>query len=263
MKIGILFLATDQATDVATVARAAEERGFESLWVPEHSHIPVDAATDWTGAPLSEHYARMLDPFVTLTTAAAVTRTLRVGTGVCLVAQRDPVQLASQVATLAHVSGGRFELGVGFGWNRSEMRNHRIDPARRRALVREKILHLRQQWTGPHLPIHVGAQAGPTTFDHVVEYADAWMPSTPTDRHGNILASIPELRRVAAASGRDPGTIAVEIFSVVPERRDLERYAEHGFSRAVLRLPGNDRDSVLRALDANARFVDAFRSVAR
>ncbi len=287
MDIGIFFLATDRAADVATVAQAAEARGFESLWVPEHSHIPVSGATDWTGAPLGEQYARMLDPFVALATAAAVTRTLRLGTGVCLVAQRDPIQLAKQVATLDHVSGGRFELGVGFGWNGEEMRNHRIDPARRRALVREKVLLMRELWTRevatydgalvrlapsaawpkpvqrPHPPIHLGAQAGPTTFAHVAEYCDAWMPSTPTDRRGTMLASVQECRDAVAAAGRDPATVALEIYSVVPEPGLLERCAALGFSRAVLRLSTNDRDGILRALDEHAPVVEAFRSGSR
>ncbi len=281
MKIGVSFVATDQSESVAHVARAVEARGFESLWCPEHSHMPVSQTKFLTGTPLTEPYRRMLDPFVGLATAAAVTERIHVGTGVCLVAQRDPIQLAKETATLDFVSNGRFELGIGFGWNAPEMHNHGIDPEakQRRALVREKILLVKELWTKevaefdgelvqltpsrawpkpaqtPHVPVHLGGQAGPTTFAHVVEYCDAWMPS---HSRGNVVPAVAELHATAEAAGRDPATIALEVFSVPPDPTVLEEYATNGFSRAVLRLEQTEPGEVDRLLDEYAKVASIF-----
>src|SRR5688572_4875036 len=191
---------TDRAMNIVELARAVEERGFSSLYAPEHTHIPTSRATPApTGdAELPEQYRRTLDPFVALTAAATATTRLRVGTGICLVAQRDPIVTAKEVASLDFLSGGRFSFGIGFGWNREEMADHGVTYADRRAIVRERVLAMRSLWEDdeaafagehvrlapswawpkpvqrPHPPILIGGAAGPKLFEHIVEYADGW-----------------------------------------------------------------------------------------
>src|SRR5438105_1420753 len=200
MKFGITIFATEYTIDVRELARASEELGFESLWFPEHTHIPAERKTPWPGgAELPREYSHPLDPFVALTAAAAATRTLKVGTGVCLVVERDPITLAKEVASLDFISGGRFLFGIGGGWNYEEMANHGTEPAHRWSIMRERMLALKQIWTNdeasfdgkyvnfdriwswpkpaqqPHPPIIVGGN-GPRTLRRVIEYGDEWGP---------------------------------------------------------------------------------------
>ena len=225
MHIGALIFPTDLSIRPDRLAAELESRGFESLWVTEHTHIPTSRRTPWPGGPvLPEEYRRTLDPYVALTAAAAVTERLRLGTGITLVAQHDPIALAKTVASLDLLSGGRVLLGIGVGWNEDEMEHHGVDPARRRAVAREHVLAMRELWTqeeasfdgeyvrfspswswpkpvcDPHPPIIMGGAGGPITFRHVVEYCDGWMPI-----HGrrNIADKLDDLRR-AADDGR-PG----------------------------------------------------------
>jgi probable F420-dependent oxidoreductase len=275
MKIGVTMFATDQAIAPAELARAAEERGFHSLYLPEHTHIPTSRKTPPpTGdAELPEEYRRTLDPFVALGAAAAVTSHIRLGTGVCLIAQRDPIVTAKAAATLDHVSGGRLVLGIGYGWNREEMRSHGVDPRERRALVREKMLAIERLWSAdeaaydgehvrfeaswswpkprqrPRPPVLLGGAAGPTLFAHVAEYADGWMPIG----GAGVAAALPALQRAVTAASRDPATLQLVLLGTIPEPRKLDYYASIGVTEVALRLPPAPADVVLRVLDDHAR----------
>jgi probable F420-dependent oxidoreductase len=273
MHLGLEIFPTDQTIDVVDLAREADARGFESLWFPEHSHIPTSRATPWGGQqgapPLPDHYARTHDPFVALGAAAAVTTTIRLGTGICLVAQRDPIHTAKQVASVDALSGGRFLFGIGYGWNKEEMAHHGTPYADRRAILRERILAMKQLWTEdeasfdgehvsfdpswawpkpaqqPHPPIILGGAAGPRTAADIAEFCDGWMPIG--GRH--TLDGWDEVRTACEAIGRDPGEIELGVFGASPDPARLDRLAERGVRRAVLGLPQGPRDEVLRALD--------------
>jgi len=266
------------------VAREAEARGFRSLWFPEHSHIPTSRRTPWGGQagapPLPAEYWRTHDQFLALTAAAAVTTTLQLGTGITLVAQRDPIWLAKEVATLDHLSNGRFLFGIGYGWNIEEMEDHGVDPTRRRAIVREKVLACKELWSKdeasfsgthvniqpswswpkpvqqPHPPIIVGAAATDATFRHVVEYADAWMP---IDGRYPIEDGWHRLQQVAAEAGRDPATLRLGVFGPRPKPERLSALRDLGASFCALGLPPLDRDAALAALDSYAPLVEEFR----
>ena len=282
MRIGITMFATDRSIGPAELAREAEARGFHSLYVPEHTHIPVSRRTPPpTGdAALPEEYKRTLDPFVALAAAASVTSRIRLGTGICLVAQRDPIVTAKAVATLDLLSGGRFVLGVGVGWNEDEMESHGVAPGQRRARTREHVLAMQRLWAddvasyeGEHVrvppswswpkpvqrprpPIVMGGAPGPKLFAHIAEYADGWMPIG----GAGAAAALPALHEAARARGRDPATIRVVIFGAVPDEGKMARYAQIGVSEVVVMLPSAGRDVVLPALDHHARWVDWARS---
>jgi probable F420-dependent oxidoreductase len=275
--VGVTIFATDRSMGLVELAREAEARGFHSLYVPEHTHIPTSRRTPPpTGdAVLPEEYRRTLDPTVALAAAAAVTSRIRLGTGVALVAQHDPLVLAKALATLDLVSGGRLVLGVGYGWNREEMESHGVVYARRREVVREKMLAMQALWSqevaefrGEHVrfepswqwpkPVQqprptvlIGGAPGPKLFAHVAEWADGWLPIG----GAGIRAALPELRAAFAARGRDPALLHVVPMGVVPDEAKLEHYASIGVTEAVLRLPSAPRDAVLPVLDAYARFV--------
>jgi probable F420-dependent oxidoreductase len=224
MHVGALIFPTDLSIHPARLARELEERGYESLWVTEHTHIPTSRRTPWPGgADLPDEYRRTLDPFVALSLAAGVTERLKLATGICLVNQHHPITLAKTVASLDHASAGRVALGIGVGWNVDEMEHHGVDPARRRAHGRETVLAMRALWTheaaeyhgeivdfspswswpkpaqagGP--PVLMGGAGGPVTFRHVAEYCDGWMPI-----HGRrgVFEKLPELRAAWEAAGR-------------------------------------------------------------
>lgn len=273
------MFATDQTMSVPDLAREAESRGLQSLYIPEHTHIPTsrDTPPPTGDAELAEEYRRTVDPFVALSAAATVTERIRLGTGICLVAQREPLVTAKMVATLDQVSGGRFEFGVGFGWNRDEMRDHGVDPPTRRARAREHVLAMQALWrddvasfTGEHVrfppswswpkpaqpggpPVLLGGAAGPMLFGHIAEYGDGWIPIG----GAGIKEALPALHAACAAVGRDPATVRVVPFGTVPARDKLDYYASLGIDEVVLRVPGSGRDEVLGVLDRYAGFVDA------
>ena len=230
MKVGVFMFSTDQTIGPDQFARQAEDRGFESVWFPEHTHVPADRATPYKGGgDLPSEYYRPYDPFIALAAAAAVTTDIRLGTSICLVAQRDTIHLAKEVSSLDLLSGGRFELGVGYGWNIEEMTAHGVDPKQRIALVRERILAMKQLWANevgefrgelvevlpsyqwpkpiqqPHPPILLGGVGGPKLIRNIVEFADGWMSLPGGSVSTTIEAIIAECTRVGRESGRDLG----------------------------------------------------------
>jgi probable F420-dependent oxidoreductase len=277
MRIGLALHATDRSIPPAELAREAEARGFHSLYVPEHTHIPTSRRTPPpTGTDvLADEYLRSLDPWVALATAAAVTSRIRLGTGVALVAQHDTLALAKQIATLDLLSGGRVVVGIGYGWNHEEMENHGIDVRRRRALVREKMLAMQALWSRevarfdgefvrfepswmwpkpvqqPRPRVLIGGAPGPILFAHVSEYADGWMPIG----GAGVREALPKLRRALEERGRDPASLHVVPLGILPDAAKLEYYEKIGVTEAVLRLPSAPRDRVLPVLDDYARFV--------
>lgn len=277
MRIGVTIFTTDQAIGPAELARAVEARGFSSLYVPEHTHIPTSRLSPPpTGEDvLAEEYKRTLDPFVALGAAAAVTSRIKLGTGVSLVAQHDPIVLAKEVATLDLVSNGRFVFGIGFGWNREEMADHGVDFRRRRERAREHVLAMQRLWAHerasfagefvrfeeswswpkpvqrPRPPILIGGAAGPKLFAHIAEYADGWIPIG----GAGVAAKLPELRRAMEAAGRDPAGLQVVVFGVLPTRGKLDYYAATGITEVAIRLPSGPADVVLPALDEYARLL--------
>jgi probable F420-dependent oxidoreductase len=280
MRFGITMFATDASIDVVELAVGAEERGFESLWLPEHTHIPTSRRTPPpTGDPeLPEEYRRCLDPLVALTTAAAATERLRVGTGILLAAQRDPIVTAKAVATLDLISGGRVDLGVGFGWNEDEMEGHGVPYRQRRAVAREHLLAMRALWEdevaafdGEHvrlapswswpkpvqspLPVLVGGAAGPTLFRHIVEYAQGWLPIG----GAGLADAVPRLREAAAEAGRDPDELRIVPFGSIPSPGKLDHLASLGVTEVVLRVPSAARDVALRVLDEHVASVTAWQ----
>jgi probable F420-dependent oxidoreductase len=281
MRYGVTVFLTDKSIDVIELATAVEERGLDSLWLPEHTHIPSSRTTPApTGdAELAEEYLRSVDPFVALAAAAAVTSRLRLGTGIALVAQRDPIVTAKAVATLDRVSGGRFALGAGFGWNVEEMADHGVDYRLRREHAREAILAMRElwehekasysgelvqfseSWSWPKpiqqpLPVLMGGGGGPKLFEHIVEYAQGWIPIG-----GSGLGdAIPRLRELAEAAGRDPAELEIIPFGSHPSPGKLDYFASIGVTECVFRLPSAPREVVLPILDEQADLVAARRA---
>jgi probable F420-dependent oxidoreductase len=282
MKFGIAFFATDTSLDPISMARECEARGFESLWLPEHSHIPVSRETPWGGTPdappLPEHYWRTFDTVVALAAAAAVTTELRLATGITLLAQRDPIWTAKEVASLDVLSGGRFTLGVGYGWNKEELRSHGVKYSERRALVREKLLTMKALWTEdeasyegehvklepswawpkpvqkPHPPIVLGGALGPRTIADIVELCDGWMP---LGRY-EIADSTAEIREALTDAGRDPDAFELTYFGAKPDEALVTKLAEHGFRRVLLSVPSKSPEQVIETLDELAEFAASF-----
>lgn len=276
MHLGIAMFATDTAIAPDRLARAVEDRGFESLFVPEHTHMPVDHTPHPGGRGLPDEYERTHDPFVALTVAAAATAELRIGTGICLVAQRDPLVLAKQTASLDRLSGGRFLFGVGYGWNRPEAEHHGAVFGTRREILREKVLAVRELWTqdeasfdgdhvsfapsrswpkplqDPHPPILLGAAAGRSTFQHLIEFCDAWLPMGARP----VFEDLPRLRQAAEDAGRDPDTISVTVYGTTPDPQRLIDLAEAGVERTVLWVPSEGEDEVLEHLDRHAALLE-------
>lgn len=281
MRYGITMFATDVSIDVVELAREAEERGLDSLWLPEHTHIPTTRRTPYPGGgELPEEYARSHDPLVALAAVATATTRLRLATGVLLAAQRDPIVTAKAVASLDHISGGRVSLGVGFGWNEDEMNHHGVELRERRAVVREHVMALQALWrdeeasfSGEHVrfgpswswpkprqrdaagrpavPVLLGGGAGPRLFRHIAEYADGWVPIG-----GSGLAeALPRLREAVAEAGRDPDGLQVVPLSTVPDHGKLDHYERLGVTETVFGLPSRPRDEVLPLLDRYGRIV--------
>jgi probable F420-dependent oxidoreductase len=270
MDLGLAAFITEYTMPVTELAQLAENSGFESLFLTEHTHIPASRDTPYpAGGPLPEEYRHTLDPFLSLAAAAAVTTTLRLGTGVCLVTERDPIILAKEVASLDHLSGGRFLFGVGAGWNGEEMRNHGVDPARRWTVAAERVAAMRAIWSQEEASYHgtyvnfsriwswpkptqipsppvLVAGSGPGAIDRVIDYGDGWMPI-----YGWVRETLPEmlkeLRVRAASAGRAP--VPVTVFWAPNDPDQLLRLAELGVDRAVLKVPAGDRATVLAALN--------------
>ena len=281
MHIGVSIFATDTTLQPVPLGRAVEERGFESLWLPEHSHIPTSRLTPWGGAadapPLPEYYSRTHEQFVALAAIAATTETLMLGTGITLVAQRDPIWLAKQVASLDVISEGRVIFGIGYGWNKEEMADHGVAYLERRALLREKILMMKEIWTQdeasfegdylqldpswswpkpvqrPHPTIVLGGGAGPKTFGDIAEFCDGWMPIA--GRH-EFATKVDALHEAARAAGRDPSELSVGVFGAPSNVDDLRRLADAGVSRAVLGIPAKSPEEVVARLDTYAPLVE-------
>jgi len=270
VKFGITMFPTDLSIGPIELARACEERGFVSLYVPEHTHIPASRITPApAGEPLGEEYYRALDPFVALTAAAAVTERLRVGTGIALVAQRDPIVTAKAVASLDLVSNGRFVFGIGFGWNVEELADHGVAFADRRAVVKERMEAMKALWTEeqaayagvyvqlpatfswpkpvqrPHPPILLGGGGGPKLFEAIADYADGWMPIG----GAGVRMQLPRLHAAMEAAGRDPAELTIIPFGVLPDAGKMDYYAEIGFDEVVFRVPPAPADVVLPIMD--------------
>jgi probable F420-dependent oxidoreductase len=274
MELGLAHFATDYGMQAADIGRRAEELGFESLFFPEHTHIPVSRDTPYAGGgELPREYRHIIDPFVGLAAAAAVTERLKVGTGVCLIIERDPIVTAKEVATLDHLSGGRFLFGVGAGWNIEEMRNHGTDPDTRFRRMRESVEAMKAIWTEdeaeyhgriidfdpiwswpkpvqkPHPPVLVGG-LGEKVYDRVVAYGDEWIPNRVKSPE-ELGERIAELQRRAEAAGRE--RIPVTVFGAKAEVRLLERLKTAGVTRALFYLRADEAGEVERHLEELGR----------
>ncbi|KFF95012.1 MULTISPECIES: LLM class F420-dependent oxidoreductase [Streptomyces] len=281
MRISVTIFLTDETITPTRLARELEQRGFAGLYLPEHTHIPVERTTPYpAGGDLPREYGRTLDPFVALGQAAAVTERLGLGTGITLVAQHDPIDLAKQIATVDHLSGGRLTLGLGYGWNVEEAADHGVEWRTRRELVRDRMALMRALWAEeptayegeygsvrassaypkpvqkPRGPVVgprtlIGGAAGPKLFAHIAEYADGWLPIG-----GRGLGeALPVLRAAWADAGRDPAALQVVPYAVQPSAGKLAYYAELGIEEAVVQLPPAGEGEVLGLLDEYGVFL--------
>jgi len=277
MLVGAFHFPTDYGIDVRELAQALEERGFDSLFVCEHTHIPVSRRSPYpSGGELPKRYSHTHDPFVALAFAAGATRTLKLGTGIALIPQRDPIVTAKSVASLDRLSGGRFIFAIGGGWNVEEMQNHGARYETRFKLLRERVLAMKELWTKeqaefhgqfvnfdpvwlypkprqtPHPPVLLGGETD-HTLARVVEFCDGWFPRA---RGGFEPASAAaRLRQAAMAAGRDPQTLSITVFGAPAVRDALAPYRDAGIARVLLEVPDSSRDEVLRILDRNAPLV--------
>lgn len=280
MKYGITLFPTEYSISPGALARATEERGFESFWVPEHSHFPV---SEYTPGPdsggLAKMYYELLDPFVSLAMAAEATETIRLGTSICLVVQRDPIQTAKEVATLDVVSGGRFEFGVGAGWHPGEIGQHGTEFSTRFRLMRERIAAMKQLWTEekaefkgefvqlapsfawpkpvqkPHPRIHIAAIA-PKGFARIVDHGDGWFPMPGEDAERAIFSQIPELHRQLEEAGRDPQSVEISSYWTPHDEALVARAKETGVHRVIFLVKPAPEAEALAELDSLARLVE-------
>jgi probable F420-dependent oxidoreductase len=271
MRVGVFYFPVDYGIDIAELARALEARGLGSLYVPEHTHIPTSRRTPFPGGgELPKRYAHTYDPFVALSFAAAATTKLVLGTGICLIPERDPIVTAKCVASLDRLSGGRFVFGIGGGWNVEEMENHGARYNTRFKLMRERVLAMKALWTQeeaafhgamvdfdpvwawpkprqqPHPPILLGGESD-YTLRRIVEYCDGWIPRpvagfTPQ-------GAVERLRKFAETAGRDPKRLQISVFRAPADKRALAEYREAGIDEALLEVPDKGRDDILRLLD--------------
>jgi probable F420-dependent oxidoreductase len=280
MHLGVAMFPTDYAVRPDDLARAAEQRGYESLWFPEHTHIPASRRSAWPGGPtLPKEYWHTHDLFVALAAAAAVTTRLKVGSGICLLVERDPIVTAKEVASVDFLSGGRLLFGIGGGWNAEEMEDHGTEFRSRWKVLRERVLAMKKIWTEdeasfegefvrfpplwswpkpaqkPHPPVLLGGH-GPRALRRVVDYCDGWMPISV--RGGDLPAGMVELRRIAQEKGRDPRTISVSVYGAPMDRDALARLRDAGVERCIFALPSADADRVAALLDRGAELVRAF-----
>ena len=277
MKFGVMMFATDYAIRPDELAVAAEERGFESIFFPEHTHIPASRRSAWPGGPaLPKEYWHTHDLFVALAAAAAVTRTIKIGSGICLVVERDPITLAKEVASVDFLSNGRLLFGIGGGWNAEEMENHGTVFKTRWKLLRERVLAMKEIWTKdeaeyhgnlvsfdpiwsfpkpvqkPHPPILMGGDT-PRARQRVVDFCNGWMPIGV--RSSNILAGMKDLAERARAAGKKPSDFPVSVFGTPADPDTLKQYADAGVARALFWVPPAERDKVLPMLDKYASVI--------
>ena len=270
MRIGLTIFPTDYSIQPPELALEAETRGFESLWLPEHSHIPTSRKSPWPGGPeLPKYYYDSYDPFVSLGAAAAVTKKIKLATGICLIVERDPIHTAKEVSTVDRLSGGRFIFGIGGGWNAEEMANHGTAFASRFKLMRERIEAMKAIWTQarakfagefvtfdemmqwpkpvqkPHPPIIVGG-GFPHAAKRAIAYGDGWIP---IGGRLNIFEVLPQFRKMAEDADRDPASLSFDVFGAKSDLDLFKRYRDAGVDRVVLGLPSKSRDEVLPLLD--------------
>lgn len=274
MKIGAFMFPTDYAISPTELAVAVEERGFESVWVPEHSHIPLSRKTPFPGGgDLPQQYYDTLDPFVTLAAMAAVTKKIMLGTGICLVTQRDPIHLAKESASVDYISGGRMMLGIGAGWNQDELENHGGDYDTRFKMMDDRMGAVQAMWTqdeaeyhGPFvdldplysnpkpvqktIPVHVG---GGTVHSarRAVKYGQGWMP---IGWFADPDETLPQLRQLEAEAGKDPGSTEMSIFGSQGEDY-FKKCADVGVDRMIFDLPSESSDKILPMLDGYAKLA--------
>jgi probable F420-dependent oxidoreductase len=283
MDFGALMFFTDYAISATEFAQALEARGFESVWAPEHSHIPTARKSPWPGGgELPKVYCEAMDPFVSLTAAAVATKTLKVATGVCLVQQRDPIQTAKLVASIDQVSGGRFLFGIGGGWNAEEMADHGTEFRTRFKLMRERVDAMKEIWTKtkaeyhgemvdfpemmawpkpvqkPHPPILVGG-AFPQAARRAVRYGDGWAPIAGRGPDGDVDQFLPRFHEMLLEAGRDPQSVPVTLFGITEDADQLARYRDRGIARAIVMLPSARRDAILPILDRWAELIRRVR----
>ena len=277
MKIGLCIFATEYAIRIDELAREAEARNYESLWVPEHTHIPTSRRSAFAGGQqLPEQYKHTLDPFVALTAAAAATKTLRVGTGICLIIERDTITTAKSVASLDLLSHGRFEFGLGGGWNAEEMEHHGTEFKSRFKRLEEQVRAMKEIWTKdvaefhgqfvnfdpiwawpkpeqkPYPPILLGGESG-YTLQRVVDFCDGWYPRGRAPE--KVLEGVKDLKARAAKAGRDMKTLTVSAFATPPDKKVLDDFAAAGVTRSIFLLPPESRDKVLPLLDQYAKLI--------
>lgn len=276
MRVGVFYFPTDYGIDLSELGRALEDRGFASLYVPEHTHIPVSRKTPFPGGgELPKRYSHTHDPFVGLAFAAAVTKKLIVGTGICLVPQHEPIVTAKAIATLDQLSGGRFVFGIGGGWNVDEMENHGARYDTRFKMMREYVLAMKALWTQdeasyhgefvkfdpvwswpkpaqkPHPPILLGGETD-YTLRRVVDYCDGWFPRP---RGFDPVQGVDRLRRMADSRKRDFSTLTINVFGAPNDAKVLASYQKAGIQDALLAIPDLGRDEILRHLDTIAPLV--------
>ena len=275
--IGIFYFATEYGHNVVDVARDAEQRGFESLWLPEHTHIPVSRKTPYAGgAELPEEYTHTLDPFVALAAVATATKRIRLATGISLLIERDTITMAKTVATLDLLSNGRAILGVGGGWNREEAEHHGVEWSQRFQQLEEQISAIKVIWANeeasfhgdhvrfdpiwswpkpiqrPHPPIVLGGETD-HTLRRVIKHCDGWLPRARDPEI--IVRGIARLNELAQEAGRDPESISINVFAPRPDAELIDRFKSMGVARIVLWLPPEDRNAVSRRLDGYTRFL--------
>jgi probable F420-dependent oxidoreductase len=274
MRVGAFYFPADYGINIAELAKALEDRGFDSLFVPEHTHIPAGRKSPFPGGgELPKRYSHTHDPFVALSFAAAATKKLKLGTGILLVPQHEPIVTAKAIASLDQLSGGRFIFGIGGGWNVEEMENHGATYKTRFAQMREHVLAMKELWTKdeasyngefvkfdrvwswpkpaqkPHPPIVLGGETD-HTLRRVIEYCDGWFPRP---RGGfDVVKGVAHLRQMAEKAGRDPSTITTIVFGAANDAKALESYDKAGIQSALLAIPDESRDEILRYLDTIA-----------
>ncbi len=279
MRVGVFYCNPDYGIDIGELAQALEERGFASLYVPEHTHIPTSSRNPLPGGgELPKRYSHIRDPFVGLSFAAAATKKLMVGTGICLIPERDPIVTAKCVASLDQLSGGRFIFGIGGGWNVEEMENHGAHYETRFKLMRERILAMKALWTEeeasfhgefvnfdpvwswpkpaqrPHPPILLGGESD-YSLRRIVEYCDGWIPRPVGDF--TARGAVERLRRMAESKGRDPNSLMISVFRAPADKAVLAEYGRAGIDEALLEIPDLTRDEILQLLDRYAPLAAA------